>query len=667
MPHSKISTDNYQNLGGVNVKASPYITGPLEFLDLRNFDFQTPGSLSQRWGSTQYIGLAFPAQSTGFYEYEKLSGFSQIINTGSSFAWNIDGTSYQVLRSSYQIGYSSNLGSSTVFLQNGVLQNSNYSFVTFVDQMFAANGRQFWRYDGATTYIYSLPMPFTFNNNVFVDLQPGGTGVGATAGGMSGIYTYWLGYLNNRGYLGPSSASFFQAGGLNNWAIGYGTANAEGATQISIQLETKDKTYLYGHGITAFAIYRTVGVAPSTANGLSAFFGYLQNNPRGLIGYLPIDGVGYTNTFIDRNNSIIQSGGNESFDNNNIQHFAIQYRDTTGASNVIVGETMVPKYLEIYNNQLFMAGYSNLLSNIFWSNIGEPEAVAPESFAEVRTNDGDRIVGLKSYLSRLYIFKLKSVHVLSGQDPENFQLNEVTDQYGCVSHRAIAIYNDTMLFLDRKGVMRFNGASLDNISDKIEPFLNRMNYTAAIENATAIHDKQRNQVMFGIPIDGSTVNNFTLVYDYLVNGWTFYEGYNPDQFVVAQGRLDNNTVMFSDYSGLIHNFGATFPSDNGRGFTTLAKSRFLHDLGESVEKQWRRLFVNVDPIVGTTVTLNINFFKNFGTTVQINRTLYANPFQSRTDFGISGKSLAFELSKYDDSTIFKFHGFAVTYRFQRAV
>ena len=72
MSNPKLKSENYQNFGGINSKASPYLTSPIEFLDIINFDFQTPGSLCERWGSTQYIGQTFAGKISSLTEYVKL-------------------------------------------------------------------------------------------------------------------------------------------------------------------------------------------------------------------------------------------------------------------------------------------------------------------------------------------------------------------------------------------------------------------------------------------------------------------------------------------------------------------------------------------------------------------------------------------------------------------
>jgi len=186
--------------------------------------------------------------------------------------------------------------------------------------------------------------------------------------------------------------------------------------------------------------------------------------------------------------------------------------------------TLAPRYLEIYNNQLFMAGFSSALSTFYFSDIGEPEGVPPENFVEVRTNDGDRITGMANFLGSLLVFKERSFHVLSGDNPTNFLLREISNQYGCLSNRAVVNFEDRILFLDRKGIVEYNGANIRVISNPIESVFLGMNLTAAKDNAVAIHNRLSNQAWFAIPCDGSTENNCVIVYDYLLDAWTIFEG-----------------------------------------------------------------------------------------------------------------------------------------------
>jgi len=96
-----------------------------------------------------------------------------------------------------------------------------------------------------------------------------------------------------------------------------------------------------------------------------------------------------------------------------------------------------------------------------------------------------------------------------------------------------------------------------------------MNYAAAKNVACMAHDKKRNQVLTAIPINGATYNNITVVYDYLVDAWTKYDGFNPSLFAVLTGNLSTRTLFYGGYTGNIYNFGASYFGDNGQGIYDL--------------------------------------------------------------------------------------------------
>jgi len=55
--------------------------------------------------------------------------------------------------------------------------------------------------------------------------------------------------------------------------------------------------------------------------------------------------------------------------------------------------------------------------------------------------------------------------------------------------------------------------------------------------------------------------------------------------------------------------------------------------------------MDVDPIAGVTTPLEIKFKKDYQDDTVLERTMYSSQFQSRIDFGIPAKSLAFEMFK----------------------
>src|SRR4029079_11327832 len=68
-------------------------------------------------------------------------------------------------------------------------------------------------------------------------------------------------------------------------------------------------------------------------------------------------------------------------------------------------DTNTPKYIEVNQNSMFYAGFSNTPSTVWFSELGTPELIEPESAIEVRTNDGDRIYATAAYNNQLIVLK----------------------------------------------------------------------------------------------------------------------------------------------------------------------------------------------------------------------------------------------------------------------
>lgn len=450
-------------------------------------------------------------------------------------------------------------------------------------------------------------------NSSKFSLPPGATGfvaVADSASSFTGFFQYAYGYLNERGFAGPISPP-----------VGISVSG----TNVALSGFTLPLDY----GITAIIIYRS-------ENNVSAVLSPIQS----------IDPS--SATFIDTGFSL---GGS-------VQPPYSWF-------------TLSPRYIELFNNQLFMAGFSSLLSSVFFSDIGEPEGIGATATFEVRTNDGDRVTGMRSYSSQLAISKLRSFHTLSGDNPQNFTLQERSDQYGCVSNRAMAVFNDRMLFLDSKGVCQFNGANIGIISNDMEPVFLRMNVAAAQDEAMMIHVKPRNEIWTVFPIDGATMNNQMVVYDYYANEWYERVGINVSSINQVTFNEPYPTPFYGGYTGNIFNFGASLPGDNGMGITLLFRSRWHNGGGDSTEKQFRRLWLDVvpnSPSQGGTTVVNVNFYANHNEiTPALTRQMFGATWQTRIDFGIPAKSLLVEFSFFSTTQQLQINGYALGQRFQRDV
>jgi hypothetical protein len=225
------------------------------------------------------------------------------------------------------------------------------------------------------------------------------------------------------------------------------------------------------------------------------------------------------------------------------------------------------------------------------------------------------------------------------------------------------------MFLDKKGIAIYNGAAVSIASTKIDSLFANMNLPAAQNNAWMIHNKQRNQIWCGIPVNGSTQINQIIVYDYLLNAWTHFDAINAASSVAAFGNLPVQTPFIGGYSSQIATFSSSLTSDVwtiGGTIGFYAQSRFFADLGQSVEKMWRRLHMDVLSSQGITNIWNIALYANFASLPSITFQQGGQSLTSRSDFGVSSKSLSVRFSGGTTSDTLTFLGFTIESRFQRA-
>ncbi len=592
MSDGKLKSESYQLMGGINSKASPYIAGPMEFRDISNMNFISPGALTKRPGTTIYSGATVNGAILGGYEFARLNGNSYMIATANTTAYTVTNSGYNAFKT-------------------GLLNNGIFSFVTFVDRLFACNGNDFFKYDGNTVENYSLPAGITgwgATGAMAASFFSAG-GVTYNLGGLTGPYTVSWGFVNDRGFFGPVAPGI--------------TVVLDGVTFNTIAYY--GLTTPPGYGVTAISLFRT------TSAGVQLTF----------TTYAPTAGA----TAIDVGSTLTSQ----------IAPFSFQFT------------TLIPQYLSIFNNQLFMSGFSTLPSEVVWSEIGEPEAIDPGFSVQLRTNDGDVITGSRPYNNTLIITKLYSFFQIFGDNPTNFVFQQISDQYGCVSNRAMIVYQNLIWFLDQKGVVQYDGANFSIKSNPVEPFFRAMNVDAARTTAVAIHAKFFNEVWFAIPINGSTVNNIILVYDYLVGAWTHYDGIQAAALWMARGSLPGKVPFFGNYTGAVFNFGVSLFGDNGNAITCMFDSYFLTAAGKTTENMYRRFYLDVNPVIGPTLPITMNFKSNFGSTIQLTRTMFQNPYQSRVDFGISARAIQAEMMASNATFPMTVNGFAFESRVQREV
>lgn len=679
MADQKPTANFYRNLGGINVKASEYSLEKAQFLNLRNLDFDVPNALQKRPGSTQAIGANASGPINSLFEFQRLDGASYVVAGSDTAMFYMTGTSLTLLDPGWNNGQPTDM-------------------LTFVNKLWMANGQnfKFWSGPGASALSAGLPcsrQPFTLafsrSGGASWWLVGGATMLTGSGFVSRGVYMAYS-YVRNDGYFGPADLSQAKnvvppnAGGspTNNgddWFEYVGAAsNIGGATApsgfgisaiavwLAVDTVTSSSPYQFISGVGATArvgdlgwavdggvpVSKYMSVTLKPGADLSRFFLYTLVPPEAL--------------------TPVSFGGGPTFLAFSLSPFGFNnYTGIASGQGAFTGtpfcwfDTNTPKYIDVNQNSMFMSGFSNNPSGIWFSEIGQPETIEPEYNIEVRTNDGDRIFGHKSFNNQTLVFKFNSFHKIIGDSPDNYELVELSLEYGCVSDKTIVEYREKLVWLDQKGIVEYNGSGWDIISSPVEDIFRRMNLSAAKEKAVAVHQLYRNQIWWGIPVDNSTQNNLTVIYDYLVEAWTFFDGFNPASFALVQGALSKPTAWRGDYSGMIYYHGESFFGDNGAGISCVVLPHWDKNK-ENETWIWRRFFLDVNTASGLTGQITGKYFKDYdSSTVQGTFAMYQDAFQSRAELGVPGKAVTAEFSHFSASLPLLINGYSWAKRFLR--
>lgn len=671
MAQRKRRETKYQLVGGINEKTSKYNLNNAQVSGLYNMDFNEPGALSKRPGSTQMVGAGTSGTIRSLFEFERLGGASYLLA----------GSNNELLVRNGTAGFSS--------ISSGWTNNQPEDYLAFLNKAWIANGQITGSYDGTSFTLYGLPA--LDNQNLwtaFLTTAHSGPfqvfGITSSQDLGSGD-TVAIGYLltrweRNDEYKSPIVESGGDAVGNQSGKLFPITPYQLGISPKAL-LGTASSFRNYGQSTI---ITLNVSLTPSASYNIQNLAVYLyvdtfnQGGQSDLSSDTTNPGNGTFNDTFDYSNFrfLTSIPVPSSFTQLQLGPFGFSWSDVLNSPTFpsfsgMIGDyftTYTPKYLEVNSNRFFQSGFSNSPSVVYFSNIGEPEVIEPENFFEVRTDDGDRITAMAQYNNELTIFKRDSFYKLLGDSPDNYTLSEISREYGCLSNKAVVEYRDKLMFLDEKGIVEYNGASWDLVSYPVEDTFRRMNLSAALEKAVAVHLDFRNQIWWGIPVDGSSENNLTVVYDYLIGAWTWFDGYNASAFAMAKQELSRDHLWFGDYSGMIHYFSPSFYADNGQGITCLVQTKFDSPDGENIQNIYRRLFIDNDTPSGTTGAINVEVFKDYDrSSVQATFSVFQSQFQTRRDFGVSARSIAFDMSHNSASLPLTLYGYTVQRRYLRDV
>jgi hypothetical protein len=253
-----------------------------------------------------------------------------------------------------------------------------------------------------------------------------------------------------------------------------------------------------------------------------------------------------------------------------------------------------------YKDRLYGVNVKDDPSVLRYSRLGEPEQWGANGFLDVRKDDGDVITGLAVRGNSLFIFKNRSIFVITG-DPDAVPMmelvagGEVTGTptefgLGCTASRSLASFgDDTLIFYNSvHGVYKIKGGSVFPISQYVQGIKGLSDDCAG---AVYVDENENAYYVLSQP----SGNSFVCHLD--TNVWVQDTNVNVDAFCVdAQGRLLGVSGGYIN-----HFYDDAETTDNGTAFTCKLRTTWVNLRQGVMHAVIRGILLTTDAL--TTCTL----------------------------------------------------------------
>ena len=205
--------------------------------------------------------------------------------------------------------------------------------------------------------------------------------------------------------------------------------------------------------------------------------------------------------------------------------------------------------------------YRKILDEVIISDILDSDTY-DQIYGQFRFNAGkaDFNVGLHSFSDdKLLVFNRNSIHLVGGAG-QGAKVQLITDEVGCVARQSIIQVGNNVLFLSDNGVYGANFQDLYNLrgnevplSSPINPVIQRINRDVWDKSVGVYFD---NRYYLAVPLDGSTVNNAILIFNFINKQWESIDTTNAPNWNIANlivgGKKADRAVYAVNTLGGLH-------------------------------------------------------------------------------------------------------------------
>ena len=280
------------------------------------------------------------------------------------------------------------------------------------------------------------------------------------------------------------------------------------------------------------------------------------------------------------------------------------YNKWDGASASAVAATPpadgVGKYLCAHLGRMIMAGQDDFPFRVYMSVSLQPENWSSGSGATSLDldDDGDPegVTGVTSFQSRLYVWTRTSLYEITGNTPDTFIVNKITDGIGCISHASIVKVPNDVIFASDRGVHSLrqiaSGRQTETafLSRDIQKMWTTLLNSSLYKRITAEYDKNINNYIISVPSSGQQNNDNLLCFNIEYNTWTVWPNINARS--ISKVLLSNKyETILGREDGKITLINQLNRNDLDSGYTARFVTGVLYPGQIEVEKKFKSITV----------------------------------------------------------------------------
>lgn len=231
-------------------------------------------------------------------------------------------------------------------------------------------------------------------------------------------------------------------------------------------------------------------------------------------------------------------------------------------------------------------------TEIYWSEVGEPEYFNQIDNVLTVGEDGEVITGLAVLGDALIIFKRNRTYALTGVSPASWEIVQADPSIGCAGHTSIGYADGQVWWMSLRGPRRWSSSGM-NIVDISTQFVGNLFDPQNVNehdlaNAVVVVSPTDQYVGWAVQVVGQSANNTIIPYNYVLSRWmsSGWDVVDITSSTVVTDVTGRGWPMLGDASGFVYQMGTASqdgvpPGEVNSGFATSTSSTTLTDSSQS--------------------------------------------------------------------------------------